>query len=58
MLSGLAVTEGVGHVANQSEVFLEADLPVVVLVQASLHLFDGGAAVCVLEANVGASNGR
>lgn len=48
LLRCLAVAEGVGHVANQSQVLLEADLPIAVLVQASLHLLDGGGAVCVL----------
>lgn len=47
--STLALTEAVGHVANQSEVFLEADLSVAVLIQSSLHLFDGRGAVCVLH---------
>lgn len=61
MLSGLPVAEDVGHVAYQSEVFLEADLAIVVFIQASLHLFNGGAAVCVLqqaEANMWPSDGR
>lgn len=49
LLSGLAVAEGVGHVANQIQVLLEADLSIAVLVQASLHLLDGGGAVRVLE---------
>lgn len=48
MLSGLALAEGVGHVANQAQVLLEADLSIAVLVQASLHLLDGGGAVRVL----------
>lgn len=45
----LVLTHGVGHVANQSEVFLEADLPIVVCVQPLLHLLDGRGAVCVLR---------
>lgn len=47
--STLALTEAVGHIANQSEVFLEADLSIAVLIQPLLHLFDGRGAVCVLR---------
>lgn len=49
LLRDLAVAEGVGHVANQSQVLLEADLSIIVFIQASLHLFNGRGAVCILE---------
>lgn len=47
--STLALTEGAGHVANQSEVFLEADLSIVVLIQSLHHLLNGRGAVCILN---------
>lgn len=49
--SRLALTEGSGHVANQSEVFREADLSIVVVVQSPLQLLNGRGAVCILNTN-------
>lgn len=49
LLWGLAVAEGVGHVANQSQVLLEADLSIIVFIQAVLHLLNGRGAVRILE---------
>lgn len=48
-LTAPVLTEGVGHVANQREVFLEANLPVVVFIQSPLQLLYGRLVVRILR---------
>lgn len=44
----LLLTQGVSQVANQFEVFLEADLSITVVIQPLLHLFNGRLTVGIL----------